>query len=332
MDTWKKEYFSVDNLIRNEHRAHQLSINDQLVQRSSDLEIFNQFLASAAAAAAMSSSPISSTFNGTSNPSMAAAAAAAASMFPFCVLFPPYLNGHSNIGKPLRMWSPPRSPDSSAEHSTGEKLFNIFNNLIYNLFIYVVLFTNLISGLIHQTDDEIQDKPDSSNSGHSTPNNQTNNLLETTNNISSLEFLNRNLDSSQSSAAAFLKSAFDHHSHHQHINALDVNVNVKGDDHYMGKPNERQEHSNNKSNNNNSQANNRRRRTAFTSEQLLELEREFHLKKYLSLTERAHLAHTLGLSESQVKIWFQSMYFNKLLMTYSFLLLLVNVIGIFMVF
>jgi hypothetical protein len=52
--------------------------------------------------------------------------------------------------------------------------------------------------------------------------------------------------------------------------------------------------------------NNRRRRTAFTSEQLLELEREFHLKKYLSLTERAHLANTLGLSESQVKIWFQS--------------------------
>lgn len=51
---------------------------------------------------------------------------------------------------------------------------------------------------------------------------------------------------------------------------------------------------------------NRRRRTAFTSEQLLELEREFHAKKYLSLTERAHLAHTLRLSESQVKIWFQN--------------------------
>ncbi|KAI1280617.1 Homeobox protein GBX-2 [Halotydeus destructor] len=50
----------------------------------------------------------------------------------------------------------------------------------------------------------------------------------------------------------------------------------------------------------------RRRRTAFTSEQLLELEREFHAKKYLSLTERAHLAHALCLSESQVKIWFQN--------------------------
>ena len=50
----------------------------------------------------------------------------------------------------------------------------------------------------------------------------------------------------------------------------------------------------------------RRRRTAFTSEQLLELEREFHAKKYLSLTERAQLAHHLKLTESQVKIWFQN--------------------------
>jgi len=57
---------------------------------------------------------------------------------------------------------------------------------------------------------------------------------------------------------------------------------------------------------NSKEGSSRRRRTAFTSEQLLELEREFHAKKYLSLTERAHLAHSLGLSESQVKIWFQN--------------------------
>ena len=44
----------------------------------------------------------------------------------------------------------------------------------------------------------------------------------------------------------------------------------------------------------------RRRRTAFTSEQLLELEKEFHSKKYLSLTERSQIAHTLKLSEVQV--------------------------------
>ncbi|KAM7343293.1 homeobox protein unplugged [Cochliomyia hominivorax] len=60
----------------------------------------------------------------------------------------------------------------------------------------------------------------------------------------------------------------------------------------------------NSSNGQNSKS--RRRRTAFTSEQLLELEREFHAKKYLSLTERSQIATSLKLSEVQVKIWFQN--------------------------
>jgi homeobox protein GBX len=50
----------------------------------------------------------------------------------------------------------------------------------------------------------------------------------------------------------------------------------------------------------------RRRRTAFTSEQLLELEREFHAKKYLSLTERSQIATTLKLSEVQVLKQYQT--------------------------
>lgn len=60
----------------------------------------------------------------------------------------------------------------------------------------------------------------------------------------------------------------------------------------------------------------RRRRTAFTSEQLLELEREFHAKKYLSLTERSQIATSLKLSEVQV-IFIVNSNINQIFINYK---------------
>ncbi|XP_020318595.1 homeobox protein Nkx-3.1-like [Oncorhynchus kisutch] len=50
----------------------------------------------------------------------------------------------------------------------------------------------------------------------------------------------------------------------------------------------------------------KRSRAAFTHVQVLELEKKFNHQKYLSAPERANLANTLGLTETQVKIWFQN--------------------------
>lgn len=50
----------------------------------------------------------------------------------------------------------------------------------------------------------------------------------------------------------------------------------------------------------------RKRRVLFTKTQTFELERRFRQQRYLSAPEREHLANMIGLSPTQVKIWFQN--------------------------
>uniref|UniRef100_A0A8R1HZY9 Homeobox domain-containing protein n=1 Tax=Caenorhabditis japonica TaxID=281687 RepID=A0A8R1HZY9_CAEJA len=50
----------------------------------------------------------------------------------------------------------------------------------------------------------------------------------------------------------------------------------------------------------------KRPRTVFTDEQLEKLEHAFNNSGYLSGATRAKLAESLGLSDNQVKVWFQN--------------------------
>ena len=50
----------------------------------------------------------------------------------------------------------------------------------------------------------------------------------------------------------------------------------------------------------------RKRRILFSQAQVYELEKRFKLQRYLSAQEREHLANTLNLTPTQIKIWFQN--------------------------
>lgn len=112
--------------------------------------------------------------------------------------------------------------------------------------------------------------------------------------------------------SAFLASTFQHHHHHPSAGSALQNLQKLHQQHVsnsLGHCNGfRLMNRSSEMNKSKSQTSlkSKRVRTIFTPEQLERLEAEFERQQYMVGPERLYLAHTLQLTEAQVKVWFQN--------------------------
>lgn len=113
--------------------------------------------------------------------------------------------------------------------------------------------------------------------------------------------------SSYNQQPGFLSGTFQHNHHHHPTGSALQNLQKLHQQHVsngfrlMNRSSEMS-----KSKGHSSSMKSKRVRTIFTPEQLERLEAEFERQQYMVGPERLYLAHTLQLTEAQVKVWFQN--------------------------